>query len=320
MELMLLAKIIAVFFLIFGIILIWNIKLILLANAPKNVACTVLGGRTAFSKNDFPKIIWTYWDAVPAPEIIEACQRNWRQQATGYEIRFLTKENFILWIKSTDLYPDFYALPPYRQADWLRLKLLSLYGGVWMDATIILNSNFNWLEQKMHATGVEVVAFYLDRFTCNKDIPVVENWFFAAIPKSPFIIDLLNAFEMALDLGEQNFLNSFGSDIERKRVTQNIPESDLAYLIMHVAALKILNLDISKYRIALLRAEDMAYSLHQALGWRKKHLYFRLAWLNERSTIPKILKIRGPDRRVFENFIAKKIYKKNSILVQLLDL
>lgn len=91
---------------------------------------------------DTDKIIWQYWaqgyDQVPA--IVKACLDSVDKYAGEYRIIRLTDENL----------PDYLDLPEFVQrkrttysrahfADLLRLLLLKTYGGVWMDATILMS-------------------------------------------------------------------------------------------------------------------------------------------------------------------------------------
>jgi len=74
-----------------------------------------------------------------------------------------------------------------RKSDFIRLELLSKYGGIWMDASIICKYSLNWIHAYQKNTDAEMVGYYINGFTTIEKYPVVENWFISCIPKSRFI-------------------------------------------------------------------------------------------------------------------------------------
>lgn len=94
-------------------------------------------------KFDDEKIIWQYWaqgydDGVP--ETVRKCLDSVDRFADGYRVIRLSDYNI----------PDYIELPAYVMekrdkyslahfSDLLRLVLLSTYGGIWLDATVMLS-------------------------------------------------------------------------------------------------------------------------------------------------------------------------------------
>ena len=87
------------------------------------------------------RIIWQYWaqgyDNVP--EVVSRCLKSVERYASDYIIIRLTDNNLSDYID----FPEFInkKRPFYSKAhfsDILRLMLLKAYGGIWMDATILL--------------------------------------------------------------------------------------------------------------------------------------------------------------------------------------
>ena len=109
-------------------------------------------------KKDLPdeKIIWQYWGqgSEALPEIVKACFKSVEKNSKDYKIIRLDDKNIEEYINL----PDFvfkklksnkgfsYAL----FSDLLRISLLSVYGGIWIDATIFLSDEIpqNLLEKK----------------------------------------------------------------------------------------------------------------------------------------------------------------------------
>ena len=65
--------------------------------------------------------------------------------------------------------------------DWLRLYLVSRYGGVWLDASIVLRVPLDGLVQHR---ARDFVGFYMAGWNARPDARVVESWFLAAPPRA----------------------------------------------------------------------------------------------------------------------------------------
>jgi len=268
-----------------------------------------------------PRIIWSYWHELPLPNFVTLCHNNWQQHAPDHEIRILNKNTIGEWI-SADKIPDyFYALPPYRQADWLRLQLLATYGGIWVDASIIMTRNLNWLHEIQQQENSEYVGFYINLYTNRPDKPIIENWFMAATMGSCFIRDLALEFNRAIQLGESVYLKEI---IEKGKFTDIIqliaPAKMQQYLIMHVAASVLLDKDNGRYRLALFRAEDTAFVFHSLLHWSKRTLHFKLTLTPCPKKLPFFIKLRGGERERAERYLAKGWYYRGSLLAKFLKL
>jgi Capsular polysaccharide synthesis protein len=73
--------------------------------------------------------------------------------------------------------PKYKTLIPTHQSDWIRLYLIMTYGGVWADASIIINSEkaMDELWEKTH----DFVGFY-NGGKQNGIYEIVESWCFAS--------------------------------------------------------------------------------------------------------------------------------------------
>lgn len=87
------------------------------------------------------KIIWQYWAQGYAnvPEVVSRCLASVDRYAEGYTIIRLTDDTLSTYL---DL-PEFIVakrklMTTAHFSDLLRLMLLKTYGGIWMDATILL--------------------------------------------------------------------------------------------------------------------------------------------------------------------------------------
>lgn len=311
--------------LISGLLLLglaWEMAQILRAAVPTIPRTVHAGQRQERLLNQaavIPKVIWTYWHQAPVPEFIAQCHANWQRFAPDHELRVVYQNTLNLWLDAQVITEQFNQLPPFRQADWLRLQLLAQHGGIWMDASTLLSQNLDWVHALQAEQGSEYVGFYIDRFTTRPDLPMVENWFMAAVAQSPFIKALVTEFEQALRMGEVNYLALLDAQGQRENAVQGLDLQYQNYLIMHVAASALLDRMPQAYHLALVRAEDSALGFHAALKWRKRHLYARLAMTPCPRQLPCLIKLRGGDRHVFERGLERGWFYHGSALAQLLN-
>lgn len=291
---------------------------ILRAGAPRMATARRVGARAAVAAPPIPRIVWTYWNASPLPPLVARCLDNWRAQAPDHELRLVDRQGARAWLDGEFDDAAFDALPPFRQADWLRLQLLRRHGGIWMDASTLLAGGLGWVHDRGTDHDAGVRGFYIDRYTTDPKRPMVENWFIAAPPGDPFIDAWSNEFDRALALGEHGYVEALRAGGQLEVVAQDLPADLHAYLLMHLAAGVVLLRGAPTHRLHLVRAEDMAFALHAALRWRKRHLYARLALTPPPRRVPALIKLRGPDRAVVEKGLAAGWIWRGSLLARLL--
>lgn len=279
-------------------LLLWEVRTILRARVPAQTRAVTVGDAAPATAGAIPKIIWTYWQSAPAPAFIQACLDNWRQFAPDHQVRLLDRDSIGSWLPA--LRPDFDTLPAYRQADWLRVHLLARHGGIWMDASMLLSRDLGWLQETQRRRAADYVGFYIDRYTTRPSLPILENWMMASVPGGAFTTALAAAFDRALDEGAEALLQRLRAEDRHARVVQGLTEDFQRYLLMHVAASDLLDRQPQLARLVLLRAEDGPFAWHAAVGWRKRHLFARLALAPCPRMLPAVLKLRGGDRAVVE--------------------
>ncbi|MGM9480475.1 glycosyltransferase family 32 protein [Roseateles sp. NT4] len=306
----------ALFLIIAGLFL-RELATILLARVPTQTRAVMVGDNAPLCQDEIPKIIWTYWQAAPAPAFIQACLDNWRRFAPDHEVRLLARDDVSRWLP--ELRADFDTLPAYRQADWLRIQLLARHGGIWMDASMLLSRDLAWLHETRKRRAADYVGFYIDRYTTRPELPIVENWMMASVPGGRFATALAAAFDRALDDGAEALLGRLQGEGRHARVVQALTEDFQRYLLMHVAAAELLDREPQLARLVLLRAEDGPFAWHAGVGWRKRHLFARLALVPCPRVLPAVLKLRGGDRTVVERNWQRGWVSPFSALVQLID-
>ena len=293
---------------------------VLRASAPAGVSTMRLGPPPAGPSEPIPRIVWTYWAELPAPDLVARCLRLWQRLAPDHEIRLVDRSTAARWLDSPLDVAAFDALPPYRQADWLRLQLLIAHGGIWMDGSTLLTASLDWVHGLRGEPAAGVVGFHIERYTTDPRWPIVENWFIAAPPGDPFIVAWAAELDRALALGEAGYLDALRRDGLLDALAQGIPEDMRAYLVMHLAASAVLQRAPATYRLTLQRAEDVAFAFHARLRWRKRHLYARLALTPAPRRVPALIKLRSGDRAVVEKGLARGWLWRRSLLARLLEI
>lgn len=298
-------------------LLLRELMTVLRARVPTQTRAVMVGDNESLCQDEIPKIIWTYWQPSPAPAFIQACVANWRRFAPDHEVRLLDRDSVARW--QPELRPDFDALPAYRQADWLRIHLLARHGGIWMDASMLLSRDLAWLHETRKKRAADYVGFYIDRYTTRPELPIVENWLMASVPGGRFATALAAAFDRALDEGAEALLQRLRDEGRHARVVQALTEDFQRYLLMHVAASELLDREPQVARLVLLRAEDGPFAWLAGVGWRKRHLFARLALVPCPRVLPAVLKLRGGDRAVVERNWRRGWVSPFSALRHLLD-
>ena len=212
---------------------------------------------------EIPKIIWTYWNNDNLPDFIERCIANWRFFNPGYQIFVVTPSNLDQFIRSEP--PKYFggsAFTPQFQSDWVRMELLALYGGIWMDASTVLLGSLDWVHRMQQFEQKDGLIFYVDHMTHDFNRPVVENWFIASVPGGQFVKNWRKEYTWALD----HFTNGFEyANYLRQKYGKRIvdfmlqgmnTEGRCRYLMQHVTALRLMFIDEIDMNFVLLRAED----------------------------------------------------------------
>jgi len=91
----------------------------------------------------FPKKIWRYWAQgwENAPFMVQHCTESIYHYAPDWEIINLDDDNIGEYIELPEILLKEPNFPKATLSDLIRILLLKKYGGVWIDATIFLNTN-----------------------------------------------------------------------------------------------------------------------------------------------------------------------------------
>ena len=252
-----------------------------------------------YTSNEIPKIIWTYWDSEHLPDFIQKCTDKWRRLNPDWDIKILNPNNLQEYIPEVDIFSFKFADTKPRQSDFVRLHVLSKYGGIWCDASIVPLKSFDWVIDEQKKRGVEFIGYYREWATTKPEYPVIESWFFACIPGCNFVskwrdeLEVMNTLEKEGDYKEHVKFRSV--DIQR------IPQPD--YLNVYLSAQVVMQTQMTpdeiKNKIHVLRAEDGPFKHSVQNDWDPPR---SMQWLCDqpKHELPDLIKIYGNERRAID--------------------
>jgi len=253
-----------------------------------------------FENNTYtlPKIVWSYWnvdtfDKIPLSVKQILIDRNKKMESKGWKVNIINNVNIDDYIKKED-YPDnYYLLSVQAQSDWIRLKLLNQYGGLWLDASIIIN-DINFLENIYNQSLInksELIGYYLDGRTSNNDPQTfIESWFIMAPLKSNIIKKWLQEFEYAINISFDEYLNNV-----RETGYENWGIFEFGtYLMIHLC-LQIVLQKMKNPNILLFKAENDMFKIQSECKWDIECIHNKLLKDKTTKDIP-FIKLRGGDR------------------------
>lgn len=108
----------------------------------------ILGGNAFYDLNVakvcvegycFPKVVWEFWDEEAIPEDIEEIVNITRTTLKDFTLIFLTEANLSKFL-DLNLFPSIYSnFDPRNKGDFVRVTLVTKYGGFWIDASTVVN-------------------------------------------------------------------------------------------------------------------------------------------------------------------------------------
>ena len=102
----------------------------------------ILWGNGVENTEEIPKIIWLFWDGEITSPVVKACVANLKFYLPDFKITILNKENLKKYLCEDETVMQ-EALPLANYTDLIRLALLHKFGGIWLDASILITENFD---------------------------------------------------------------------------------------------------------------------------------------------------------------------------------
>ena len=168
------------------------------------------------SDDKIPKIVWIVWCGAidDAPDIVQRCIRRVHALHTDWSIRVVTPDRYRTYVKCDRIIKLLESTIDHNfLSDLLRYYLLASFGGVYIDASVILTRNLDWV---LDIQVSNPIMYMSDYWTDDVATPVLESWFIAARPGDAFMRRCAYLFRHLLEIGVDK---SFKNLKENKRVT-----------------------------------------------------------------------------------------------------
>jgi hypothetical protein len=155
-------------------------------------------------QNNVPKQIWIcWWDGLDdMPPLVRACFNSVKKNAGENNINFITKYNFHEFIAIADHVLEKFAsniITKTHLSDILRMALLAKYGGLWLDATILVtktiiieDKSFFTIKKKYGGEDIprqRWTGFCISGIKDNALFVFVQNFFYEYWKKNNYMID-----------------------------------------------------------------------------------------------------------------------------------
>lgn len=257
---------------------------------------------------DIPKIIWVYWQGK-RPSFVDKCLRSIQAKNSNYQVRMLNPENteqycHIDWSQ----YPK---ITPQQKADLLRFDLLYEHGGIWLDASILIYENLDWIQELIDQQKTASFAYYRAKNTTRLDSPIIENWLLATAPKQPLFKAWFEELVHALAITPKCYIQDLKqNDAQSANLFQNI--GNLEYLVAYVACQKIMR--TIKPSISLVNCDENALAYQVKNRWVKEKVLIELAVTQRPQPFPYLIKLTKKERNFLEKFDRHQRYFKGSLL------
>jgi hypothetical protein len=228
-----------------------------------------------YNEHPVPKIVWAYWHSEEIPTLVKKMLDSRQQILKTWRFHVLnekTVRNFL-----HDFPKNYERLSPTHQSDWIRVSLLRIYGGCWLDASIIVNSEpeFEELYKQTLTSRSEFTGFFTPRALINNDKrSFVESWFIMAPKNSAILHAWANEYRQAIEMGFLNYRNLIEqkrSDVPTKHIYNQKKKEDV-YLTIYVCLQVVLH-DNPNAKIVLLDSSKTMYRLHEICWDSKKGDY-----------------------------------------------
>lgn len=268
----------------------------------------------SYSEVYIPKKIWIFWYDLEIPELVNHCINNIKTLHLEYEVNFLNK-NTVKNYLDLDIDNLIAKMPVANLSDLIRLKLLQRYGGIWMDASIILDKNIE--EFFLDKDNIfEIIGFYNAYQSTGCKIPVIESWFLAAPPNSKFINKWLNYFEPVAILGSKGLFEKYKEHPEFDELCKGL--GDPKYLIVYIAA-KLAYRDMKQQsNMCFYCCDDSAFAVQIFSQWRTRKCTANL-YIRDQFIYSPIYKLTNGDRKFYSFLKNYKLINSRSIVGQFLE-
>ena len=204
--------------------------------------CTVEGMCDTISQKPY---MWVYWELVngatsPPPYIMLCMEIMKKNMAKTFNVVFLNEKTVFDYLP--DLRKDINDLPIALKTDYVRINLLTHYGGLWLDADTIVMTDLREIAQKLNE-GVDYIGAGCTGAVCldQEGYGKPSNQFMGSVKNGKLVSRCLHALNMKLNAYYQTPLKDRKEfdyfDLGKKIIWteyQQLKKEDPEYVMYHV--------------------------------------------------------------------------------------
>jgi len=152
-----------------------------------------------------PRYIWVYWENINRskyPTHIKLCLDTMKKHLDAkYKLKILNEKTIKEYLPN--IRNDFDNLMVAQKVDYYRIALLYKYGGIWLDADIIIMKDLEPIFKKLDQ-GYDYVGFGCTGAQCSYGKFRPSNWVLGARPQSVLMELILNKLDEKLNSRDKN--------------------------------------------------------------------------------------------------------------------
>ena len=151
-----------------------------------------------------PRIVWMYWENINRntyPSYIALCLYLTKKHLKNYNVVILDSTTIKLFLNN--IRSDFENLETAQKVDYYRVALLHKYGGIWLDADIIIMKNLDEIFEKIDE-GYDFVGFGCTGNKCDYGYNRPSNWVMASRPNGILMKKYLEKLDEKLNIRDKN--------------------------------------------------------------------------------------------------------------------
>lgn len=204
-----------------------------------------IDGNINIGHHDQKPCMWVYWELIngakSAPPYITMCMEIMKKNASKtFNLVFLNEKTVFDYLP--DLRRDINDLPIALKTDYVRVTLLSRYGGLWVDADTIVMTDLREIAQKLKQ-GVDYIGVGCTGAVCwnQEGYGKPSNGVMGSVKNGRLVSRCLKALDVKLNtyyqtpLENRKEFNYF--DLGKKIIWneyQQLKDEDPGYMIYHV--------------------------------------------------------------------------------------
>jgi len=263
--------------------------------------------------NTIPKKVWMFWAGTLVPVEIQSFVNKVARENPAWTVNVVNDSNLSQYLPELTFTRQ--DLLVAHRSDVIRLELLYKYGGVWMDASIILNQPLDAFLAVNEDNRYDMIAFYREVSTVDQRYPVIETWFMAVPEKNHFIENWLRYFKPIIEEGAAAMFNRLQQLPNYKEIAQKITNPQ--YLILNITQQQALR-EYNQYNFYLRKCEANAIYYQRLVSWDAVQLSRMIMVDKLPEVLPPIIKLTGLDRKYLSTNLKYGVINKDSLLGEVL--